>query len=133
MLHSETRCKWDIIRANYIFGKNKTITVDDPDDDDESEDEEDKEDKILKGRTGFRGCLYRDKIYFIFGSEMSDLKRKTKCLGDIVRFDPITNNIDKIEPKHKPERLLMPRKYYAGVLIHNYFFCHGGISWSETA
>jgi len=56
-----------------------------------------------------------------------------KCLGDIVRFDPYTNNIDKEEPKHKPERLLLPRKYFAGFLLHNYFFCHGGTSWSETA
>jgi hypothetical protein len=57
------------------------------------------------------------------------MRKERLCLNEIVVFDPDPLKYDLIlkNPHHFPEKLLAPRKYFAGLLIGNCFYCHGGI------
>ena len=58
-LNGPTRCKWDILKANYTAGKGRGAELDGDAEGAEDEDDEDAPDEgALKGRTGFRGCFY---------------------------------------------------------------------------
>ena len=104
-VNSHTDCKWEIINPNYI----------------------DKA-QFLKGRFGFNGTFYDGKFYFLFGCQMYDkMLQERTCLNEIVIFDPYSNDLEVNYPFHVPEKLFIPRKYYAGFLLGNTYFCHGGV------
>ena len=85
----------------------------------------------IKGRYGFQGCYYNSKIYFFFGCQIFDkLKKERTCLNEIVIFDPCSHEISLKFPFHRPERMLNPRKYFAGFFLHDTYYCHGGIDTS---
>lgn len=53
--------------------------------------------------------------------------RERVCVNEIVIFDPYSNLITKHLPHHIRDSVdLVPRKYYAGFLLGNHYFCHGG-------
>ena len=104
-VNGTTDCKWDIVFPNYIGNAEKII-----------------------GRYGFKGIYYNGKIFFVCGCQVFDKMRKERlCLNEIVIYDPYNNEMTLKNPHHFPERLLVPRKYFAGFLLDNCYYCHGGI------
>lgn len=72
-------------------------------------------------------------MFFFFGCQIYDKMRKERyCLNEVVIYDPFNNVIDVKYPYHKPERLLVPRKNYAGFALYDTFYCHGGQTWMEN-
>ena len=56
------------------------------------------------------------------------MKKERACLNEIVIFDPYANEIVTKFPFHRPDRMLQPRKYFAGFFLHDTYYCHGGIN-----
>ena len=110
MLFGNTDCKWDIVFPHYKTDQSK-----------------------IKGRYGFHGTYYNGKLYFFFGCQVFDKMRKERtCLNQIVIYDPFHNDIEMKYPFHEPDRFLTPRKYFAGFLLDNYYYIHGGIDTSGS-
>lgn len=104
-VYGNTDCKWDIIFPQYKCDSSKLV-----------------------GRYGFQGLYYDKKLFFIFGCVIYNKQRKERtCLNEIVIYDPYTNELNVRYPFHKPDKLLNPRKYFAGFFLHDTFYCHGGI------
>ena len=58
------------------------------------------------------------------------MSKERTCLNEIIIFDPYANEMITKYPFHKPEKLLTPRKYFAGFFLHDTYYCHSGISSS---
>ena len=58
------------------------------------------------------------------------MRKERTCLNEIVIFDPYKNDVVVKYPYHNPERLLNPRKYFAGFFLHDKYYCSGGIETS---
>lgn len=104
-IFGNTDCKWDINLTEYACDSEK-----------------------LKGRYGFHGVYFNNKIFYFFGCEIynKQLQERT-CLNEIVIYDPYQNEINVQYPYHFPEKFLEPRKYFSGFLLHDTYYCHGGV------
>ena len=81
----------------------------------------------LRPRTGFDGVHHKGKIFFLFGCQKYDIVKKEKsCVDDVVVYDIINNTVSIHDPEHKPERFLAGRKHYAGFMLGNIYYVHGG-------
>jgi hypothetical protein len=86
--------------------------------------------KAIKGRYGFEGTCYNNKLYFFFGCQMYDKMRLERtCLNEIIIYDPYSNKLIKRIPYKVPDNsMFTPRKNYASFTLNNTFYCHGGIN-----
>ena len=74
------------------------------------------------------------KFFFFFGCQIYDHMRKERdCVSEIVIYDPVLDLVSMTVPEHVPDRLLMGRKYFAGFLLNDTFYCHGGIDSNGKA
>ena len=75
-----------------------------------------------------------NKFFFFFGCQIYDHMRKERdCISEIVMYDPIANEMSLKIPEHVPDRLLMGRKYFAGFLLGDTYYCVGGIDSNGKA
>mmetsp|Transcript_28809 Transcript_28809/g.43493 ORF Transcript_28809/g.43493 Transcript_28809/m.43493 type:complete len:171 (+) Transcript_28809:145-657(+) len=58
------------------------------------------------------------------------MRKERTCLNEIVIYDPYINDMVVQFPHHEPERMLIPRKYFAGFFLDSVYYCHGGIETS---
>jgi len=82
----------------------------------------------LEGRFAFQGCAYNDKQYFFFGAMVYNQQTKErKCLNEIIEYDFKKKLVKFRYPWHKPERMLLPRRYYSSCLVGSTWVCLGGV------
>ena len=58
------------------------------------------------------------------------MRKERTCLNQVVVYDPIINEMSVKYPHHVPDKMLIPRKYFAGVFMGHSFYCLGGIDTS---
>lgn len=82
----------------------------------------------MRPRTSFDGVYYNRKIYFIFGrqSYFGPKKEKKSCLDDVVIYNTLNDEITVQVPEHEPYKFFPGRHNYAGFLIENMYYFHGG-------
>jgi len=61
------------------------------------------------------------------------MRKERDCISEIVMYDPIANEMSLKIPEHVPDRLLMGRKYFAGFLLGDTYYCVGGIDSNGKA
>lgn len=86
----------------------------------------------LMGNSGSNGICYNNKIFFLFGCENFDYKpeklnKRRDCFNEIITYNPSQNKITMDYPTHKTNRHITGRKDFAGFLLDNWYYCHGGI------
>jgi len=83
----------------------------------------------VKGVFGMGSCLFRGKMYYLFGGLGFDKNLKIRQnTSQIIEFDPKTNTYDRINLWHKPERLLAERRQLCTLLVETKLLCLGGIN-----
>ena len=55
------------------------------------------------------------------------MRKERLSLNEILIYNPWENNVIVKNPHHIPDKMLIPRKYFAGFLLYNTYYCHGGI------
>lgn len=61
------------------------------------------------------------------------MRKERDCISEIVIYDPTCNYVSLKIPEHVPDRLLMGRKYFAGFLLGDIYYCVGGIDSNGKA
>ena len=83
----------------------------------------------IKGVFGLGSCAYNNKLYYFFGGQGYERRLKVRlCTSQAFVFDPRTCRYSEFQLWHKPDRMLLPRRYVTMLLLGSDLLCLGGIN-----